>query len=318
MDICPDILSAVGGTPVVRLARLHPPGNLVAKVEFMNPAGSVKDRIAATMIDRAEASGLLKPGGTIVEPTSGNTGAALAMLAAVRGYHLVAVMADKQSKEKQDLLRAFGAEVVVCPTDVPPDDPRSYYSVAARVAAERGAFRPDQYSNPDNALGHYLSTGPEIWRQTGGEVDVLVAGVGTGGTISGTARYLKEQKPGVWVVGADPEGSIYTAASPAEIYPYLTEGVGEDFWPAAYDPSLVDEYEQVSDGEAFRTARRLAATEGIFAGGSSGLAVAAALRVADRRHGDLVVVILPDSGRNYISKAYDDAWMGEHGFLEEQ
>lgn len=317
MDIQPDILSAVGGTPLVRLSRLHPPGNLLAKVEFTNPGGSVKDRIAAAMIDRAEAAGLLEPGGTIVEPTSGNTGAALAMLAAVRGYHLVAVVADKQSKEKQDLLRAYGAEVVVCPGAVAPDDPRSYYSTAARIAAERGAFRPDQYTNPANPGGHYATTGPEIWRQTDGQVGVLVAGVGTGGTITGTARFLKERNPRVWVVGADPEGSIFTGASPQEVHPYLTEGVGEDFWPDALDPALVDEWEMVSDGEAFRAARRVAVVEGILAGGSSGMAVVAALRVAARRPGDLVVVILPDSGRNYLSKAFDDGWMREHGFLEE-
>jgi cystathionine beta-synthase len=317
MDIYPDILSAVGGTPLVRLSRLHPPGNLLVKVEFVNPGGSVKDRIAASMIDRAEAAGLLRPGGTIVEPTSGNTGVALAMLAAVRGYHLVAVMADKMSKEKQDLLQAYGAEVVVCPTEVPPDDPRSYYSTAARIAEERGAYRPDQYANPANPEGHYATTGPEIWRQTDGQVGVLVAGVGTGGTITGTARFLKECNPGVWVVGADPAGSIFTARSPEEVHSYLTEGVGEDFWPDAFDSTLVDEYEMVTDGEAFRTARRLAAVEGILAGGSSGMAVAAALRVAPRRPGDLIVVILPDSGRNYLSKVFDDGWMKEQLFGEE-
>jgi cystathionine beta-synthase len=317
MDIKPDILAAVGGTPLVRLSRLHPPGNLLAKVEFVNPGGSVKDRIAASMIDGAEAAGLLAPGATIVEPTSGNTGVALAMLAAVRGYHLVAVMADKQSKEKRDLLRAYGAEVVVCPGEVAPDDPGSYYSTAARIAQERGAFRPDQYANPANPAGHYQSTGPEIWRQTDGQVGVLVAGVGTGGTIAGTARYLKERNPGVWVVGADPAGSIFTARSPEEVHSYLTEGVGEDFWPEAFDPALVDEFEMVSDREAFLTARHLAAVEGILAGGSSGLAVAAALRVAERRPGDLLVVILPDSGRNYLSKVFDDQWMKARGFLEE-
>jgi cystathionine beta-synthase len=317
MDIKPDILAAVGGTPLVRLSRLRPAGNLLAKIEFVNPGGSIKDRIAASMIDRAEAAGLLAPGGTIVEPTSGNTGAALAMLAAVRGYRMVAVMADKQSKEKQDLLRAYGAEVVVCPSEVAPDDPRSYYSTAARIAEERGAFRPDQYANPGNPDGHYRTTGPEIWRQTDGQVGVLVAGVGTGGTISGTARYLKERNPGVWVVGADPEGSIFTARSPDEVHSYLTEGVGEDFWPEAFDPTLVDEFEMVPDGEAFGTARRLATAEGILAGGSSGMAVAAALRVVDRRPDDLIVVILPDTGRNYLSKAFDDGWMREHGFWEE-
>jgi len=217
----------------------------------------------------------------------------------------------------QDLLRAYGAEVVVCPGEVAPDDPRSYYSTAARIAAERGAFRPDQYANPANPAGHYATTGPEIWRQTDGQVGVLVAGVGTGGTITGTARYLKGRNPGVWVVGADPEGSIFTARSSEAVHPYLTEGVGEDFWPDAFDPTLVDEYEMVSDGEAFRTARRLAVSEGILAGGSSGMAVAAARRVAARRPGDLIVVILPDSGRSYLSKAFDDTWMREHGFLEE-
>jgi len=226
-------------------------------------------------------------------------------------------MSDKMSREKQALLRAFGAEVVVCPSEVAPDDPRSYYSTATRVAEERGAFRPDQYANPANPEGHYATTGPEIWQQTDGRVGVLVAGVGTGGTISGTARYLKERKPGLWVVGADPEGSIFTARSPDEVHSYLTEGVGEEFWPAAFDPGLVDEYEMVADGEAFRMARRLAAVEGLLAGGSSGMAVTAALRVAARRPADLVAVILPDSGRNYLSKAFDDGWMREHGFLEE-
>jgi cystathionine beta-synthase len=317
MDIHPDILSAVGGTPLVRLSRLHPPGNLLAKVEFVNPGGSVKDRIAASMIDEAEAAGLLRPGGTIVEATSGNTGAALAMLAAVRGYHLVAVMTDKMSKEKQGLLRAYGAEVVICPGAVAPDDLRSLFSTTARIAEERGAYRPDQESNPANPAGHYHSTGPEIWRQTDGQVGALVAGVGTGGTITGTARFLKERNPGVWVVGADPEGSIFTAGSPADVHPWLTEGVGEELWPDVFDPSVVDEYEVVGDEEAFRTARRLAAVEGILAGGSSGLAVAAALRVAARRPGDLLVVILPDTGRNYLSKVFDDGWMTEHGFREE-
>jgi cystathionine beta-synthase len=235
------------------------------------------------------------------------------MAAALRGYRLVCVMADKQSPEKRDLLRAYGAEVVVCPTDVPPDDPRSYYSVAARLAAEPGAYQPDQYSNPANPEAHYRTTGPEIWRQTDGQIGVLAIGVGTGGTISGIARYLKEQNPGVWVVGIDPEGSIYTAADSGDVHPYLTEGVGEDFWPKTYDPSLVDEYEQVDDREAFAVTREMVAAEGMLVGVSGGLAVAGARRVAERRPGDLVVVVLPDSGRNYLGKAFNGKWLGEHG-----
>ena len=288
----------------------------MAKVEYLNPGGSVKDRIGLAMIERAEAGGWLEPGGTIVEPTSGNTGVGLAMAAALRGYRLVAVMADKQSAEKQDLLRAYGAEVVVCPADVPPDDPRSYYSVAARLAAEPGAYRPDQYSNPANPEAHYRSIGPEIWRQTDGQIGVLAAGVGTGGTITGTARYLKEQNPDLWVVGVDPAGSIYTADSPDAVHPHLTEGVGEDFWPETYDPSLVDEYQQVDDREAFLITREVVAKEGMLVGVSSGMAIAGARRVAQRRPDDLVVVILPDSGRNYLSKAFDDDWMTAQGFGE--
>ena len=317
MEIFEDVVAAVGGTPLVRLSRVHPPGNLVAKVEYLNPGGSVKDRIGLAMIERAEAEGRLRPGGTIVEPTSGNTGVGLAMAAALRGYRLVCVMADKQSPEKQDLLRAYGAEVVVCPTDVAPDDPRSYYSVAARLAEEPGACRPDQYSNPANPEAHYRTTGPELWRQTDGQIGVLAAGVGTGGTIGGTARYLKERKPDLWVVGVDPAGSIYTAADPGEVHPYLTEGVGEDFWPETYDPSLVDEYEQVDDREAFAVTREVVAAEGMLVGVSSGMAIAGARRVAERRPDDLVVVILPDSGRNYLGKAFDDEWLAEHGMGED-
>jgi cystathionine beta-synthase len=315
MDIRDDIIDAIGATPLVRLSRLHLPGNLVAKIEYMNPGGSIKDRIALGMILRAEQNSWLKPGGTIVEPTSGNTGVGLAMVAALRGYKLIAVMADKQSEEKRALLRAYGAEVVVCPTDVEPDDPTSYYSVADRLTEETpNAYRPDQYSNPMNPRTHYDHTGPEIWEQTDGEIGVLVVGVGTGGTISGTGKYLKERKPELAVVGVDPEGSIYTAKSKDEVTSYLTEGVGEDFWPETFDPSVVDEYEMVTDAETFEMTRRLVRVEGVFAGGSGGLAVAGALRVARRRPDDLVVVILPDSGRNYVSKIYNDDWMRANGF----
>lgn len=315
MDIREDIVAAIGGTPLVRLGRLHPPGNLIAKIEHMNPGGSIKDRIALGMIERAEDNGWLVPGGTIVEPTSGNTGAGLAMVAAIKGYKLVAVMADKQSKEKQDLLRAYGAEVVVCPTDVDPEDPRSYYSVADRLTAEiPDAYRPDQYSNPANPEAQYRSTGPEIWNQTDGTVDILVAGVGTGGTITGTGRYLKEQNSDVMVVGVDPKGSIFTAASEEEVTTYLIEGVGEDFWPETFDPAIVDQYEVVTDEQAFKMTRRLAELEGILVGGSCGMAVEGALRVARTNPDKLVVVILPDSGRNYLSKIFNDDWMAEQGF----
>jgi cystathionine beta-synthase len=317
MDIHDDIVDAVGGTPMVRLGRIHALGNLVAKLEFLNPGGSGKDRIGLAMIERAEQNGWLEPGGTIIEPTSGNTGVSLAMAATLRGYRLIAVMADKQSQDKQDLLRAYGAEVVVCPTDVPPDDPQSYYSVADRLAKEvPRAYRPDQYSNPANPQAHYDATGPEIWLQTGGEVKVFACGVGTGGTISGAGRYLKDQNPEVTVVGVDPEGSIYTADSDEDVATYLTEGVGEDFWPDTFDPEVVDSYEMVTDAETFAMTRRLADEEGILAGGSSGMAVVGALRVAEKRPDDLVVVLLPDSGRNYLSKIFNDDWMREHGFLE--
>jgi cystathionine beta-synthase len=316
VEIRETILDAVGDTPLVRLGRLHPPGNLVAKVEYLNPGGSVKDRIALAMIEGAEADGLLVPGGTIVEPTSGNTGVGLAIAANLKGYRMVCVIADKQSVEKQDLLRAYGAEVVVCPSDVPPDDPRSYYSVAERLAGEiEGAFRPNQYVNPANPEAHYLTTGPEIWRQTAGNVKALVVGLGTGGTITGAARYLKEQDPAIEIVGVDPEGSIYTAPTADDVHPYLTEGVGEDFWPETFDPSIVDTYIQVTDRDAFATTRRLAEVEGILAGVSAGMAVHGAVQVAARAN-DLVVVILPDSGRNYVGKVFNDDWMRERGFIE--
>jgi cystathionine beta-synthase len=314
MDIRENIVEAIGDTPLVRLSRLHPPGNLVAKVEYMNPGGSIKDRIGLGMIERAEANGWLTPGDTIVEPTSGNTGVGLAMIAAIRGYTLICVMQDKQSKEKQDLLKAYGAEVVLCPTDVAPDDPRSYYSVADELAQRPGHYRPDQYSNPANPEAHVHSTGPEIWRQTDGTIDVLVAGVGTGGTISGTARYLKSMNPDIEVVGVDPEGSIYTADSDDDVTTYLIEGVGEDFWPSTYDPELTDRYEMVDDAEAFAMTRRLAVEEGLLVGGSCGMAVVGALRVAEEDPGKLVVVILPDSGRSYLSKIFNDEWMRSNGF----
>ncbi len=318
MDIRDDIVAAIGGTPLVRLGRLHPPGNLVAKLEYMNPGGSVKDRIALGMIQRAERLGHLKPGGTIVEPTSGNTGVGLAMVAALRGYHLIAVMGDKQSKEKQDLLRAYGAEVIVCPSDVSPEDPESYYAVAERLTREvPGAYRPDQYSNPANPEAHLLSTGPEIWEQTDGTVGALVVGVGTGGTITGTARYLKRQNSAVEVVGVDPKGSIYTAPSEEDVATYLIEGVGEDFWPETFDPDVVDRYVTVTDAEAFAMTRRLADQEGLLVGGSCGMAAHGALQVAEERPDRLVVVILPDGGRNYLSRIFNDQWMADNGFLGE-
>lgn len=317
MDIRPSILDAIGGTPLVRLSRLHSAGNLVAKIEYVNPGGSIKDRIGLMMIEAAEREGKLKPGGTIVEPTSGNTGVGLAMVAAIKGYRLVCVIPDKMSQEKIDGLRAYGAEVHVAPTDVDPEDPRSYYSTADRLVAEiPGAFSPNQYANPANPESHYLSTGPEIWDQTDGEVDVLVVGVGTGGTLTGTARFLKEKKPSIQVVGVDPVGSIYTAGSEDEVHTYLTEGVGEDFWPDTFDPSLVDRYEQVTDRDAYDMARLLAAQEGILVGSSGGMAVAGALQAAADYQDKLMVVILPDSGRNYVSKVFNDEWMIEHGLME--
>ena len=276
----------------------------------MNPGGSIKDRIGLGMVEAAEKAGLLRPGGTIVEPTSGNTGVGLAIVAALKGYKLVCTMPDKMSQEKIDVLAAYGAEVVVCPTAVEPEDPRSYYSVARRIAEERdGGYMPNQYANPANPQAHYESTGPEIWQQTDGEVDVLVVGLGTGGTVGGTSRYLKEQKPELITVGVDPVGSIYTAESDDAVHTYLTEGVGEDFWPETFDPSVVDEYEVVTDQQAFSMTRRLAAEEGLLVGGSCGMAVEGAVRVAARRPDELVVVILPDGGRSYVSKVFNDDWM---------
>ncbi|HVD10296.1 MAG TPA: cystathionine beta-synthase [Gaiellaceae bacterium] len=314
----PTVLDLVGRTPLVRLQRLSRgvEPTLLAKLEYMNPGGSVKDRIGLRMIEQAEREGKLRPGGTIVEPTSGNTGVGLAIAATLRGYRCVFVMPDKIAEEKRALLRSYGAEVVICPTAVEPESPESYYSVSDRLAEEiPGAYKPDQYSNPANPEAHYETTGPELWDQTDGEIDAIVFSVGTGGTISGTARYLRERKPDLLVVGADPEGSIYS--SPEDVHPYLVEGIGEDFWPRTYDPSLVDEYVTVSDRDSFRTARRLAREEGMLVGGSGGTAVWAMLQVARRFGPDATIAtLIPDSGRGYLSKVYDDNWLLEHGFLE--
>ncbi|MFQ5426856.1 MAG: pyridoxal-phosphate dependent enzyme, partial [Gaiellales bacterium] len=288
---------------------------LLAKLEYLNPGGSVKDRIGLAMIEAAERDGLLRPGGVIVEPTSGNTGVALAMAAAQRGYRCIFVMPDKMSQEKISLLRALGADVVVCPTNVAPEDPSSYYVVSRRLTEETpGAFSPNQYANPANPAAHYASTGPEIWGQVGEQLDALVLGVGTGGTATGVGRYLKERKPSIEVVGADPEGSIYASE---DVRPYLVEGVGEDFWPETFDAEVVDRWVRVSDRDAFDAARRLARREGILVGGSSGLALHAAARVASQLSpAKTVLVILPDGGRPYLSKVFDHDWLREHGMLE--
>jgi cystathionine beta-synthase len=314
------ILDTIGDTPLVRLSRIgagvRP--RLVAKLEAFNPGGSIKDRVAVALIDAAERDGLLKPGGTIVEPTSGNTGTGLAIAARLKGYRVIAVMPDKMSREKIDLLRAYGADVVLAPTDVPPESPQSYYRVADRLTAEiPGAFQPNQYFNQANPRAHYESTGPEIWEQTAGQITHLVAGVGTGGTVTGTARYLRERNPDLIVVGADPEGSIYSGGL-ENVRPYLVEGVGEDFWPETFDPAVIDRWITVSDKDAFMTTRRLAQLEGILAGGSGGLALHAALEIAGETDDPdaLIVVILPDGGRSYLSKIYSDAWMRQYGFLE--
>jgi cystathionine beta-synthase len=288
---------------------------VLAKIEYVNPGGSVKDRIAVKMITAAEESGELRPGGTIVEPTSGNTGVGLALVAQQRGYHCIFVCPDKVSEDKRNVLRAYGAEVVVCPTAVAPEDPNSYYTVSDRLVRQTpGAWKPNQYANPQNPASHYATTGPEIWADTDGRITHFVAGVGTGGTISGTGRYLKEVSGGrVQVIGADPEGSVYSGGTGR---PYLVEGVGEDFWPDAYDRTVTDEIIAVSDAESFALTRRLAREEGLLVGGSCGMAVAAALRLADRLTADdVVVVILPDGGRGYLSKIFSDGWMASYGFL---
>jgi cystathionine beta-synthase len=310
------VVDLVGNTPLVRLNRVTDGirATVLVKVEYLNPGGSSKDRIATNIIDAAERDGHLLPGGTIVEPTSGNTGVGLALVAQQRGYRCVFVLPDKVAEDKRAVLRAYGAEVVVTPTDVEPSDARSYYSVSDRLVAEiPGAYKPNQYENPNGPRSHYETTGPEIWRDTDGRVTHFVAGVGTGGTITGTGRYLAEASGGaVRIVGVDPVGSIYTGGP---VHSYLVEGVGEDFWPGAYDPSIVHELHRVSDAESFDMTRRLAREEGLLVGGSSGMAVVGALRAArDLDEDAVVVVLLPDGGRGYLSKVFDDGWMDAHGF----
>jgi len=314
-----NVVELIGNTPLVRLRNVTEgiQATVLAKVEYVNPGGSVKDRIAMRMVEDAEKAGILRPGGTIVEPTSGNTGVGLALVAQLKGYRCVFVCPDKVSQDKQDVLRAYGAEVVVCPTAVAPEDPRSYYNVSDRLAREiPGAWKPNQYSNPANPRSHYETTGPELWKQTEGKITHFVAGVGTGGTISGIGRYLKEASEGrVKVIGADPEGSVYSGGTGR---PYLVEGVGEDFWPETYDRKIADEIVEVSDKESFEMTRRLAREEGLLVGGSCGMAVVGALEVA-RKAGpdDVIVVLLPDGGRGYLSKIFNDKWMARYGFLDD-
>ncbi|WP_370247147.1 cystathionine beta-synthase [Nocardioides sp.] len=329
MDYVNSLLDLIGDTPLLRLARTldlgqdptgHADGEgplVLAKVEYLNPGGSVKDRIATRMIEAAEASGELRPGGTIVEPTSGNTGVGLAMVAQAKGYRCVFVCPDKVSEDKRNVLRAYGAEVVVCPTAVPPEHPDSSYNVSDRLASQPGAWKPNQYANPHNPRSHYEETGPEIWRQTQGRITHFVAGVGTGGTISGIGRYLKEQNPGVQVVGADPAGSVYSGGTGR---PYLVEGVGEDFWPDTYDRGVADRIIEVSDADSFAFTRRLAREEALLVGGSSGMAAFAARQLAQELAGTpegrdaVIVVLLPDSGRGYLSKVFNDDWLAQYGF----
>ena len=315
MEVANDIVELIGNTPMVRLDRIakNIRPHLIAKLESLNPGGSVKERPAVSMIEAAERDGLLREGGTIVEPTSGNTGVGLAMVAARKKYKCVFVVPDKVSQEKINQLRAYGAEVFVCPTAVAPEHPDSYYSVSDRLAREiPGAFKPDQYKNPANPQSHFETTGPEIWQQTKGRITHFVAGVGTAGTIAGIARYLKSQNPDIQIIGADPEGSVYSGGTGR---PYLVEGVGEDFFPGNYDPSVIDRVIAVSDNDSFAMARRMTREEGVFVGGSGGMAVCAALELGkELNHSDVVVVLLPDSGRGYLSKVYNDAWLADYGF----
>ena len=325
MQVHESLVDLIGNTPLLKLRKVtrhlghgaEPGGapTVLAKVEYVNPGGSVKDRIALAMVEAAEASGTLRPGGTIVEPTSGNTGIGLAIVAMEKGYRCLFVCPDKVGQDKISVLRAYGAEVVVCPGAVSPEHPDSYYSVSDRLAREiDGGWKPNQYTNPDNPGSHYRTTGPEIWQQTEGQITHFVAGIGTGGTISGAGRYLKEVSSGqVHVIGADPEGSVYSGGTGR---PYLVEGVGEDIWPETYDKSICDRVIAISDAESFRMTRRLAREEALLVGGSSGLAVAAALRVAsEAERDDVIVVLLPDGGRGYLAKIFNDEWMSDYGFL---
>ncbi len=316
VEVADSVLDLIGNTPLVRMRRAVSDARceVLAKLEMLNPGGSVKDRAAIAMIDAAERDGLLKPGGTIVEPTSGNTGVGLALVAAQRGYRCIFVVTDKVSAEKVQLLRAHGAEVVVCPVAVAPDEPDSYYSTAGRLMRETpGAYSPNQYFNQTNPLAHEQTTGPELWSQTGGRITHFVAGAGTGGTLSGVGRYLKSQKPSVQIVAADPEGSVFSGGSGR---PYLVEGIGEDFWPETYHPEMVDQVIAVSDQASFDMARLVSHREGLLIGGSGGTAMCAASELArDCDPDDVIVVLLPDSGRGYLSKVFDNAWMASHGFL---